>query len=64
VLPALKNALMVDYVVLGGGSVKKIDQLPDGIRRGHNRTVVEGGRRLWEELPDPTEKLESTWMIL
>jgi polyphosphate glucokinase len=64
VLPALKNSLMVDYVVLGGGSVKKIDQLPDGIRRGHNRTVVEGGRRLWEELPDPTEKLESTWMIL
>lgn len=64
VLPSLKNAMMADYIVLGGGSVKKIDQLPDGVRRGHNRTVVEGGRKLWEELPDPTEKLESAWMIL
>src|SRR6185312_11218451 len=51
ILPALKNAMMADYVVLGGGSVKKIEQLPDGVRRGHNRTVVEGGRKLWEELP-------------
>lgn len=64
VLPSLKNAMMADYIVLGGGSVKKIEQLPDGVRRGHNRTVVEGGRKLWEELPDPTEKVESAWMIL
>lgn len=64
VLPSLKNAMMADYVVLGGGSVKKIEQLPDGVRRGHNRTVVEGGRKLWEELPDPTEKVENAWMIL
>jgi polyphosphate glucokinase len=63
VVPALKNALMADYVVLGGGSVKKLEELPDGVRRGHNRTVVEGGRKLWEELPDPTEKFES-WVIL
>jgi polyphosphate glucokinase len=64
ILPALKSAMMADYVVLGGGSVKKIDQLPDGTRRGHNRTVVEGGRRLWEELPDPTKTTESGWLIL
>jgi polyphosphate glucokinase len=63
IVPALKNAMMADYVVLGGGSVKKLEELPDGARRGHNRTVVEGGRRLWEELPDPTEKAES-WVIL
>jgi polyphosphate glucokinase len=63
IVPALKNALMADYVVLGGGSVKKLDDLPDGVRRGHNRTVVEGGRKLWEELPDPTEKTEA-WLIL
>jgi hypothetical protein len=64
ILPALKNALMADYVVLGGGSVKKLVELPDGVRRGHNRTVVEGGRRLWEELPDPTEKPNGCWMII
>lgn len=63
VVPSLKSALMADYVVLGGGSVKKLEQLPDGARRGHNRTVVEGGRRLWEQLPDPTEKTES-WVIM
>jgi hypothetical protein len=63
IVPALKNALMADYVVLGGGSVKKLDDLPDGVRRGHNRTVVEGGRRLWEELPDPSEKADN-WLIL
>jgi polyphosphate glucokinase len=63
VVPAVKSALMADYVVLGGGSVKKLDELPDGARRGHNRTVVEGGRRLFEELPDPTEKTEN-WVIM
>ncbi|RIK77430.1 MAG: ROK family protein [Planctomycetota bacterium] len=63
VVPSLKTALMADYVVLGGGSVKKIEQLPDSVRRGHNRTVVEGGRKLWEELPDPTEQQESVWKI-
>ncbi|HEY2895466.1 MAG TPA: hypothetical protein VGJ16_14675 [Pirellulales bacterium] len=64
ILPALKAALMADYVVLGGGSVKRLEDLPDSTRRGHNRTVVEGGRRLWEELPDPTEKNGDTWMVL
>jgi hypothetical protein len=64
VLPALKNAMMADYVVLGGGSVKRLEELPDGTRRGHNRTVVEGGRRLWEELPDPTDKGADTWMVI
>ena len=56
--------MMADYVVLGGGSVKKIDELPDGIRRGHNRTVVEGGRKLWEELPDPAEKSSGQWLVI
>lgn len=64
ILPALKAALMADYVVLGGGSVKRLDDLPDSTRRGHNRTVVEGGRRLWEELPDPTEKNGDSWLVL
>jgi polyphosphate glucokinase len=63
IIPGLKSAMMVDYVVLGGGSVKKIDQLPDAVRRGHNRTVVEGGRKLWEELPDPAEKHDDVWKI-
>lgn len=64
IVPSLKHAMMADYVVLGGGNVKEIEELPDGVRRGHNRTVVEGGRRLWEELPDPCEKPCADWVIL
>lgn len=64
VVPAVKSAMMADYVVLGGGNVKEIDDLPDGVRRGHNRSVVEGGRRLWEELPDPTKTSSGEWVII
>jgi hypothetical protein len=64
IVPVLKHAVMADYVVLGGGNVKEIEELPDGVRRGHNRSVVEGGRRLWEELPDPSEKPCTDWLIL
>jgi polyphosphate glucokinase len=63
-VPALQHAMMADYVVLGGGNIKEIDELPDGVRRGHNRTVVEGGRRLWEELPDPSKSSSGEWLIL
>ena len=56
--------MMADYVVLGGGNVKKMETLPDGVRRGHNRTVVEGGRKLWEELPDPADKEDNRWLIM
>jgi hypothetical protein len=62
IVPSLKHAMMADYVVLGGGNVKEIEELPDGVRRGHNRSVVEGGRRLWEELPDPMDKSGTDWL--
>jgi predicted NBD/HSP70 family sugar kinase len=64
IVPNLQHAVMADYVVLGGGNVKEIEELPDGVRRGHNRTVVEGGRRLWEQLPDPAKQTCSDWLIL
>lgn len=63
-VPMLQHSVMAEYTVLGGGNVKEIEELPDGVRRGHNRTVVEGGRRLWEELPDPALKSSSEWTIL
>ena len=64
IVPMLKSALQADYVVLGGGNVKELEELPDGVRRGHNRTVVEGGRRLWEELSDPADRESGNWLIL
>lgn len=44
----LKKSLIADYVVLGGGSAKKFDDLPDGIELGHNRNAFLGGVRLWQ----------------
>jgi Transcriptional regulator/sugar kinase len=45
---SLKKSLIADYVVLGGGSAKKFDQLPRGIERGQNRNAFLGGVRLWQ----------------
>jgi polyphosphate glucokinase len=35
-------------VVLGGGSAKKLDELPEGVEVGHNRNAFLGGVRLWQ----------------
>ena len=44
----LKKSVIADYVVLGGGSAKKFDQLPGDIELGHNRNAFLGGVRLWQ----------------
>jgi len=44
----LKKSLIADYVVLGGGSTKKLDRLPKNVERGHNRNAFLGGVRLWQ----------------
>jgi len=47
VVGELREALQVDYVVLGGGNVKRLKSLPPKIRRGDNRNAFRGGFRLW-----------------
>ena len=47
----LKKSLIADYVVLGGGSAKKLDELPDGVEPGNNRNAFLGGVRLWQTDP-------------
>ena len=44
----LKAAFVADYVMIGGGNVKKLKRLPAGARRGSNRHAFRGGMRLWE----------------
>ena len=39
----LKQAFIADYVVLGGGNAKVIENLPDGVELGHNRNAYPGG---------------------
>jgi polyphosphate glucokinase len=48
VIARLKDALQPDYVVLGGGNVKKLKTLPPGTRRGSNKFAFRGGFRVWE----------------
>jgi predicted NBD/HSP70 family sugar kinase len=49
VVAHFKKAFLVDYIVLGGGNVRKLDELPPGTRRGDNNNAFLGGARLWED---------------
>ena len=48
VVALLKHALQADYVVLGGGNVKELREMPPGSRPGANVNAMLGGVRLWE----------------
>jgi polyphosphate glucokinase len=45
----LKTALEADYVVLGGGNIKKLKKLPPGTRLGNNQNAFLGGFRMWAD---------------
>jgi glucose-6-phosphate isomerase len=45
----LSDALEPDYVVLGGGNVRKLKNLPPRAERGDNRNALAGGVRLWAD---------------
>lgn len=49
VVAKLQDALLPDYVVLGGGNVKKLDELPPNCRPGENRNAFLGGVRVWKD---------------
>jgi polyphosphate glucokinase len=49
VVARLAAALEPDDVVLGGGNVKNLKELPPGCRAGDNANAFLGGYRLWEE---------------
>jgi glucose-6-phosphate isomerase len=44
----LKTAVAAEYVVMGGGNVRKFEELPDWIRRGSNQRAFDGGFRVWQ----------------
>jgi len=48
IVERLKNALEVEYVVLGGGNIKHLKALPPDTRLGDNQNAFAGGFRLWE----------------
>jgi polyphosphate glucokinase len=54
VVSRLTAALEPDDVVLGGGNVKKLKELPPGCRAGDNANAFLGGFRLWQQANDPS----------
>ena len=48
VIARLMAALEPEYVIVGGGNVKKLEELPPGCRAGNNAKAFLGGFRLWE----------------
>src|SRR6516164_848345 len=57
VVARLIAALQPDDVVLGGGNVKKLRELPTSCRAGDNANAFLGGFRLWEETPKPKSQI-------
>jgi polyphosphate glucokinase len=49
VIEFFRTALEPDYVVVGGGAVEELEELPDGVRRGDNANAFRGGFLLWDE---------------
>jgi polyphosphate glucokinase len=61
----LREAFSVDYIVLGGGNVSHVDDLPPGTRRGGNDDAFSGGFRLWEEMVEPHDrKAPPVWRVV
>jgi polyphosphate glucokinase len=49
VVARLSSAVQADEVVLGGGNVKRLKELPPKCREGDNNNAFLGGFRLWEQ---------------
>src|SRR5271154_6767278 len=54
IVAKLKIALEPDDVVLGGGNVANLAELPPGCRAGNNTNAFLGGFRLWGQATDQT----------
>jgi polyphosphate glucokinase len=61
VVTQLSVALQAEEVVLGGGNVKKLKELPPNCRAGANSNAFLGGFRLWDQAqPQPTPVVAPT----
>jgi predicted NBD/HSP70 family sugar kinase len=48
VIEQLRASLEADYVVVGGGNAKHLDELPQGVYPGDNENAFGGGALIWE----------------
>lgn len=64
VVEAFRKALLPDYIMLGGGDVKKLKSLPPQTRRGDNAHAFAGGFRMWEQpAPSGTTRVMIGWTL-
>lgn len=49
VVDRLRIAFVADYVVIGGGNAKRLENIPASARRGKNSNAFVGGERLWDK---------------
>jgi len=52
----LKEALVADYVVLGGGNSRLLKELPPAMELGNNANAFKGGFRVWEGAPKASKR--------
>jgi len=60
VVARVTAALEPDDVVLGGGNINKLKQLPPGCRAGDNANAFLGGLRLWEKASHSEASIPAT----
>jgi polyphosphate glucokinase len=61
----LRESFSADYIVLGGGNIAHVEQLPPGTRRGGNDDAFTGGFRVWEEMVEPHDrKAPPVWRVV
>jgi polyphosphate glucokinase len=62
---SLRAAFDADYVVLGGGNAERIENLPEGARRGGNDDAFTGGFLLWQEVVEPHDRQpQPVWRVV
>jgi polyphosphate glucokinase len=49
IITRLQAALICDYVVLGGGNAKLMNNLPNHVIIGANSNAIDGGLKLWQD---------------
>ena len=65
VVPELRDALVADYAVLGGGNASYVPPLPPRTRRAASDAAFKGGFRLWEEMIEPHDRAPAlAWRVV
>ena len=60
IIERFQAALICESVLLGGGNAKLMKDLPSHVILGSNRNAIDGGIRLWENVPNPAAATRST----